>query len=85
VYGDREKTYGHPALNFDATARFWNAYLANKVAIHGGPITLDARDVARMMVFLKIARQQHSSKRDNLVDAIGYVACEAKIDDYEAR
>lgn len=83
VYGDREKTYGHPALNFEATARFWNAYLDNKKAL-GKPDTIDARDVARMMVFLKMARQQHAPKRDNLVDAIGYTACEAKIDDYEA-
>jgi hypothetical protein len=83
VYGDREQTYGHPALNFEATARYWNAYLDNKKAL-GKPATIDARDVARMMVFLKMARQQHAPKRDNLVDAIGYTACEAKIDDYEA-
>jgi hypothetical protein len=41
------------------------------------------RATARMMVFLKMARSSTASC-DNLVDAIG-VACEAKIDDYEAR
>lgn len=88
VYGDREKTYGHPALNFDATARFWNAYMANKQVLAGQPVNLalfDAIDVARMMVFLKLARQQHSNKHDNLVDAIGYLACEQKIYDYEGK
>jgi hypothetical protein len=27
IYGDREKTYGHPAKNLKTIAKMWNAYL----------------------------------------------------------
>ncbi len=84
VYGDREKTYDHPARNFERTALLWNSYL---MARYGPNIVgeLDVYDVARMMSLLKLARQIHKHSHDNLVDQIGYIACEAKIRDYETR
>jgi len=81
IYGDREKTYGHPSKNFDATADLWNGWLAAKY----GPdaVMLDCYDVAMMMVLLKVAREAHLHKRDNLVDLCGYAACIQKIIDHE--
>jgi len=70
IYGDREQTYGDPSINLLRIAAFWSIYLGNK----GHEITLDGEDVALMMVLLKIARQQHQFKLDNLVDAAGYLA-----------
>lgn len=79
IYGDREKTYGHPAKNFENTAVFWRAWLFAK---HGAAPPLDVEDVAMMMVLLKLARQAHGHKRDNLVDLCGYAACVQKVLDY---
>jgi hypothetical protein len=71
VYGDREKVYGHPARHFEAVAILWTAHLKAK---YGSGIEVSAEDVAWMMVQLKSARAMHAYKRDNQVDAAGYVA-----------
>lgn len=39
-----------------------------------------ARDVANMMVLLKVARNKASWHRDNWVDIAGYAACGAEVD-----
>lgn len=70
VDGDRERVYGRPALNFERTAVLWSVVL-------GHPVTLE--QVALCMVCLKIAREVHEPKRDNLVDAIGYLRCIEKM------
>lgn len=64
VTGDRQKAYDHPARNFDRIARLWSVALDKEVT---------AEDVAVCMVLVKIARQVHAPKRDNIVDAIGYL------------
>ncbi len=71
VDGDREQTYGHPALNFERTA-----VLAS--VVFGHPVTV--KQVALFMVCLKIAREVHQHKRDNLVDGIGYFRCIEKME-----
>ncbi|PJF45098.1 MAG: hypothetical protein CUN55_00475 [Phototrophicales bacterium] len=73
---ERERDYGHPAINFARIAAFWNIYLAAKLK---DSITLS--DIAWMMVLLKIAREMESANRDNRVDAIGYVTCIERIQD----
>ena len=66
IYGDREKTYGHPAKNLLNIAKLWSIYLDKEVT---------AQDVATMMVLLKIARlNNQSDHRDSLVDSVGYLA-----------
>jgi len=71
IYGDREKTYGHPSVNLDNIAKFWNVYLKTD---------LNAQDVATMMVLLKIARLMNQpDHRDSLVDAAGYLALVERI------
>ena len=79
IYGDREKTYGHPSKNFENTAMFWRAWLISK---RGLDVPFDVEDVAMMMALLKLARQAHAHKRDNLVDLNGYVACIQKVLDH---
>lgn len=64
VSEDRQKTYGHPSKNFAETARLWSVVLG---------IEVTATQVALCMVQVKIAREIFSPKRDNLVDAIGYL------------
>lgn len=72
VDGDREETYGHPAKNFEQTAKLWAPIL-------GHPVSL--QQVALMMVMLKVARQLHKPKRDHLVDICGYTRCIEKMQD----
>lgn len=64
VTGDRQAQYGHPSRNFQETADLWSVVL-------GIPVTPE--QVALCMVQVKIARELHNPKRDNLVDAIGYL------------
>lgn len=64
VTGDRQAAYGHPSRNFQETADLWSVVLG---------IQVTPEQVALCMVQVKIARELHNSKRDNLVDAIGYL------------
>jgi hypothetical protein len=64
VSADRQQTYGHPAKNFAETAALWSVVLGIPVA---------PEQVALCMVQVKIAREINLHKRDNIVDAIGYL------------
>ena len=70
--GDRQQTYGAPAASHRSIAALWNVYLAGR-RNPVGPI--DAADVARMMILVKLARDAYSPQRDNLVDIAGYARC----------
>ena len=78
IYGDREKTYGHPSKNLKTIAKMWNAYLEAKT----DKGELNAKDVATMMVLLKAARLANDpSHRDSLVDICGYAALIERCDE----
>lgn len=78
VHGDRNESYGHPLDDFTRTGRMWGAIL--------GLPDIPAEKVALMMVTLKLARQCHRPKRDNLVDAAGYAeTCAMCIEERERR
>ena len=70
IYGDREKTYGHPAKNLERIAHQWTLYLQQK---YSTTISVTPEDVCWMMADLKKARQMNEDKHDNLLDAIGYI------------
>jgi len=61
--GDRNKDYGHPLDNFNGIAALWNAHF-------GTSFSYD--DVAHAMILMKLNRDTHQPKRDNLVDIAGY-------------
>lgn len=75
IYGDREQTYGKPAHNLRNIADYWMHYMNTKATVitKAGTAYLTPEDVCIMMILLKIARQSNSYKRDNIVDAIGYL------------
>ena len=65
----REKEYGEAGENLELIASLWSMYLA---------INLSKKDVALMMVLLKIARAKHPKyHKDNFVDMCGYAALAA--------
>lgn len=71
----RQRDYGHPLINHQRIAAFWNIQLAPKLT---API--EPREVALMMIALKLAREVNTPKRDNVLDIAGYVNCIDLID-----
>jgi len=72
--GARQNDYGHPRDDFARTAAMWNGVLAAKLR---APIT--AMDIPLCMIAVKLAREAHRHKRDNLVDIAGYARTAAMI------
>ena len=73
---DRQDDYGHPSEDFARTARMWTGILAAK--LHEGA-EISAMDVPLCMIAVKLARQAHRHKRDNLVDIAGYARTVAMV------
>lgn len=72
VNGEREQQYGSPENNFKTIAELWTAYLNADEKF----ITLSSKDVAAMMILLKVARIGSGQyKDDNWIDICGYAAC----------
>jgi hypothetical protein len=74
VCGDRDQQYGKPENNFKTIAALWESYLG---------VDITAKDVAMMMILLKIAREGKKHKRDNLIDIAGYAACATECEEHE--
>ncbi|MGI8313322.1 DUF6378 domain-containing protein [Saccharopolyspora hattusasensis] len=74
IHGDRNDTYGPPAANFERIAAMWSVLLGPQLS---API--QPRQVADMMIALKLTRSVVAPKRDNYVDIAGYAACGQEI------
>ena len=71
VSGDRARKHGDMFHSHDLIAKFWSVYLEK---------TLDAHDVACLMVLLKLARTQCGEiNLDDYVDICGYGAIAGEI------
>jgi len=70
VLGDRQDAYGNPKADFERTALVWTGILNGKLK---QPIT--AEDIPLLMIGLKLCRQAHKHKDDNLIDIHGYGIC----------
>jgi hypothetical protein len=64
--GDRAADYGDMKASFERIAALWSAYKG---------VTITTKDVANMMILLKVSRSTTSDKRDNWVDIAGYARC----------
>ena len=73
---DRQDDYGHPTYDFGRTALMWTGILAGKLR-DGAAVT--AMDVPLCVIAVKLARQSHRHKRDNLVDIAGYARTAAMV------
>jgi hypothetical protein len=78
VDGSREEDYGNPENCFMLIADLWTEYICMKAEIYS-EIKVEPRDVADMMMLLKIARNVVGGKTDNYVDIAGYAACAGEI------
>ena len=80
VNGDRQASYGHPHTDYSCTAEMWQAMILRR---YGADIPITPDFACLMMVAVKISRECGKPKRDNLVDAAGYIACAEKCLDKE--
>lgn len=71
VHGARQAAYGSPKENWARTAAIWSVILGTKVT---------PRQACLCMIGVKLARQVHAPKRDNLVDIAGYIGVMDLID-----
>ena len=67
VHGNRGADYGHPIDDYRRTGRMWGAIL--------GLGDIDPRLCCLMMATMKVSREVHKHKRDNLTDLAGYAEC----------
>ena len=67
VDGDRQSDYGHPSEDHARLAGLVSALLSYKLT---KPLTAD--DMGLVMICVKLSREAHKHKRDNLVDIAGY-------------
>lgn len=70
VLGERNAAYGDPAEDYAKTAKIWSGLLASKLKADITPT-----EAIAMMIGVKLSREMHGHKRDNLVDAHGYLLC----------
>jgi len=76
VQGPRQGDYGHPIDDFTRTGAMWGALLGREA--------VDPHMVALMMVALKLSREVNRRKRDNRVDAAGYLLTADMVDERQA-
>ena len=74
VGGERRQDYGGVRGSFDKIALTWSAILDTAVT---------GEQVALCMIGLKLVRESHAHKRDNVVDIAGYARCIEKMGDDE--
>lgn len=67
VNGDRQENYGHPLDNFTLIYRLWEPILEADLPGYS--------KVALCMAQVKVARELHQQKEDNMVDLAGYADC----------
>ena len=70
VLGDRNSTYGSPADDYAKTAKIWSGLLLPILKREIRP-----EEAMLMMVGLKLSREVHLHKPDNIIDAHGYLLC----------
>ena len=73
ILAQREREdYGPAKVMFDKIGMFWTEYTETSIS---------SRDVAIMMALFKIARENYRPKRDNIIDAIGYLVLASELED----
>lgn len=70
VLGDRNATYGDPVDDYTKVAKVWSGLLAPALRRDITP-----QEAILMMVGLKLCREVHTAKPDNIIDAHGYLLC----------
>jgi hypothetical protein len=70
VHNDRHADYGPVEDSFGTIAKGWSIILGQEIS---------AYHVGLCMAWLKLARELHKPKRDNMVDLAGYAECISRL------
>ena len=73
INGERKDQYGDPEDSFKDISVRWTQFLRGRGKLRQGEGITEC-DVSLMLADFKLARECHCHKRDNLVDAVGYLA-----------
>jgi hypothetical protein len=84
INGERQDQYGAPEDSFALIAEYWEVYIRNALLRMSQERGIELQDVlfeefirdddvAFLMTLFKIARENFQHKKDNLVDAAGYL------------
>jgi hypothetical protein len=77
VNGARQNNYGSPENCFQTIADFWNTYFIHKKSCFISP-----KDVAAMMVLMKVSRLCNDiNHEDSWIDIAGYAANGVEVSD----
>lgn len=76
INGSRNGDYGPPRQDYLCAVHMYRAWSVHKYP--DGARIESPEDGLMFMVFVKLSREAHKHKRDNLVDAAGYLGCYAK-------
>jgi len=79
VSGNREEEHGEFWKNAYLTSKLWHGYTGYDIQPEQVPVMLALLKIARSVG----ARQQDSGGRDNFVDAAGYLALAAELDQFD--
>lgn len=71
------RDYGHPAHDFERTAKLWRAYFD---ASGQGAVQITGSTVAHLMILLKLSRLLNGYHRDSCVDLAGYAGTLARVE-----
>lgn len=82
INGERQNVYGSPEDSFALIAEYWSIYITSRPE-QDELVVLKSSDVALMMTLFKIAREANQHKRDNIVDAAGYLGIYGDMHDEE--
>lgn len=79
IHGARQGDYDHPLVDFRRQGTMISGLLQEKL-VHGEEVT--ARDVASIMIIVKLSRLQATpGHRDSIVDIAGYAGCYEMVED----
>lgn len=87
INGDRQQSYGNPEDTHGVIAELWNGYMrakSLKIGVRNYLAPITPKDVALMMVLFKIGRELNGAgNADNLIDAAGYIALAAEMNEQD--
>ncbi len=82
IHGARRSTYGHPREDYSKVAGMFNALFSGRLKPGG---LFKPEDIPKIVILMKLSREEHYHKRDNLVDGAGYFGLIQMIIDEEKR
>ena len=71
--------HGDTVNSFTMMGEFWTTYVQH-TSVARAHLRIEPKDVAQMMVLLKVARTAYGKSGDNHVDEAGYAALAALLD-----